>query len=283
MILELWMALCAAAPVAPVEVPAAVLRPVERVDVPAREFGTIAEITVRPGDEVQAGQLLLQIDDAEARLELGRAQLKQQVAAEKATDDVDLRFAQKSREVEEAELRRVEKGEERLPGSISEAEMDQLKLNVERAALAVEQAALTMRLSKLEAEVLQQEVQIAEQHLERRRVASPISGIVMEVKRHTGEWVEPGETVVRVVGLDVLRAEGFVDVKLSQKLKVHAPARFTVSTADGRTREYPGEVALVGQEVDPVNGQILVWVELDNAAHELKSGMSGRLTITADQ
>jgi hypothetical protein len=72
-------------------------------------------------------------------------------------------------------------------------------------------------------------------------------------------------------------------VKHAQRLKEGAPARFTVPTADNRARDYTGEVAFVGQEVDPVNGQILVWVEIANTAGELKSGMSGRLTIPTDQ
>lgn len=264
---------------ASVDVPSAVLRAVDRVAVPATEFGTLREVAVEPGVEVEQGELLMLIGDEEVQLELDKAKLQHQVASEKATDDVDLRFARKSLEVEQAELRRAEAALERLPGSISEAELDQLRLSVERAALAVEQAELTLRLSKLEADVLEQEVLISQRKVERRRIVSPISGTVMEVGRQAGEWVEPGETVVRVVGLERLRAEGFVDVRHAQLLRTELPARFTVQTAEGRSKDHAGRVTFVGQEVDPVNGQILVWVEIDNSNGELKAGLPGRLTI----
>ncbi|MBL8850652.1 MAG: HlyD family efflux transporter periplasmic adaptor subunit [Planctomycetaceae bacterium] len=263
-----------------VEVPSVIIRAVERTDVPAREFGTLTAVEVHPGDKVQAGQLLLQIGDEEPLLELARARLKAQVATEKATDDVDLRFARKSLEVEQSELSRVQAGLERLPGSISAAELDQLQLNVERAALAVEQAELTLRLSKLEADSLQQEVLIAERQVERRRIVSPINGVVVEIKPHIGEWVEPGETVVRVLNMEKVQAEGFVAVKHSLLLSTQSRATLTIELPDGRTRDYVGQLTLVGQEVDSVNGQILVWAEIDNAAADLKSGMSGRLRIS---
>ena len=38
-----------------------------------------------------------------------------------------------------------------------------------------------------------------------------IAGVVVEIKRRKGEWVEPGETVIRILRIDSLRAEGFVD------------------------------------------------------------------------
>lgn len=285
MIIDVLFWICAGTagetPDAVIEIPSAVLRAVDQVDVPAREFGTLSAVETRPGDRVVAGQLLVQIEDAEALLALEKARLTHLVATERATDDVDLRFARKSHEVEQSELRRVEEGVARLPGSISASELDQLKLNVERAALAVEQAELTLRLSQLEADVLQQEVLIAERQVERRRIVSPINGVVMEVKRNAGEWVEPGETVVRVVGLDRLQAEGFVDVKHTQLLRTDARAKFAVRMPDGRLKDFDGQVTFVGQEVDPVNGQILVWVEIDNSAGELKSGLAGRLTIAA--
>lgn len=268
-----------AAPDGVVEIPSAVLRSVDQVEVPAREFGPLASVDVRPGDKVEADQLLVQIVDAEPLLELARARLKAQVAAEKAKDDVDLRFARKSHEVELAELRRVQEGLQRLPGSISAAELDQLTLAVDRAELAVEQSELTLRLAKMEADVLQQEVLIAERQVERRRIVSPISGVVMEIKRHKGEWVEPGQTVVRVLGLEQLQAEGFVDARHADRVRADDPATLSVKRPDGTTRDYRGRITFVAQEVDPVNKQVLVWAEIDNSSNELRSGISGRLAI----
>ena len=63
--------------------------------------------------------------------------------------------------------------------------------------------------------------------------------------------------------------------------RTESRATLTIKLPDGREKEYVGRVTLVGQEVDTVNGQILVWAEIDNATGELKSGLSGRLRIAA--
>lgn len=277
-----WFAIIGlgAGPGGTVEIPSAVLRSVDQVEVPAREFGPLASVNVRPGDRVEADQLLVQIVDAEPLLELARARLKALVAAEKAKDDVDLRFARKSHEVERAELRRVQEGLQRLPGSISAAELDQLKLAVDRAELAVEQTELTLRLAKMEADVLEQEVLIAERQVERRRIVSPINGVVMEVKRHKGEWVEPGQTVVRVLGLEQLQAEVFVDARHAERIRAEDPVTLSIKRPDGTVRDYRGRVTFVAQEIDPVNKQVLVWAAIDNSSGELRAGASGRLVIT---
>ena len=46
--------------------------------------------------------------------------------------------------------------------------------------------------------------------VKRRKIFAELSGIVVEVNRHPGEWVEPSETVFRLLRMDRLRAEGFL-------------------------------------------------------------------------
>ena len=74
------------------------------------------------------------------------------VGARKAAEsDVKVRYAKKSQEVAESELRRAIDSEKRLAQSVSQSEMEQLKLEVQRGVLEVEQAQLELDLAKVTA------------------------------------------------------------------------------------------------------------------------------------
>src|SRR5690606_36965752 len=64
----------------------AVLSLIEHADVPAQQAGRIQELIVREGDRVEAGQLLIQLDDREARLAAARAKIELESARFLASD-----------------------------------------------------------------------------------------------------------------------------------------------------------------------------------------------------
>ena len=47
----------------------------------------------------------------------------------------------------------------------------------------------------------------------RRKVRAPIDGVIVELKRHRGEWVAAGDTLLRLLRMDRLRIEGFINAK----------------------------------------------------------------------
>src|SRR5262245_32436593 len=108
----------------PVEVQSTVLRLLEEAEVPGQEAGVITNVAVREGQRVKQGELLAQIDDQVAKLAADAAKAKYDIAKAKATNDVRLRFAQKSTEVAEAELRRSTESIERFAKSVSQSQLD---------------------------------------------------------------------------------------------------------------------------------------------------------------
>ena len=123
-----------------IEIPSALVKLVEQVDVPAREAGVLAAVDVREGQMVEEGDRLGQIEDTEARIAEERARIDLQIARENAENDVNIRFATKSVEVARAELRRSAESLEKYPKSVSESEMDRLRLIVEKSVLEVTSA-----------------------------------------------------------------------------------------------------------------------------------------------
>ena len=86
-----------------------------------------------------------------------------------------------------------------------------MKLTAEKAELDLEAAGRDFRVARIQRELKENLRDLAAQKVERHQVLAPLSGMVVEIHRQRGEWVEPGDKVLRIVRLDRLRAEGFVD------------------------------------------------------------------------
>lgn len=250
-----------------------------QIDVPARQPGVLEEVFVTDGDAVDAGTLLAQIEDDEAEVVFRRAGLELEIERQKAQDTFELRSFEKEYEVAARDLQRAQESVSRFKNSVSKADLDRYALQHEKAALAVEQARFDLELAKLTVDVRANEVAAARQKLEHHAIAAPLKGSVIEVIRQAGEWVEPGETVFRMIRVDRLRAEGFVraaDVKGELR---GAPVTLLVDTLDGRRVKFPGKVQFVDAEVDPVNGEIRIWAEVENQTGELKPGLKAEMNI----
>lgn len=261
-----------------VQVPSVLIKLVEHVDVPARQSGALEEVGVREGDMVETGAQLAKIEDADVQLDMRRANLELAAARKQAENDVKVRFARKSLEVAEAEQRRALDSQKRLSQSVSQSELDQLRLIVQRNTLEVEQAQFEMELAQTTRELKENELELAEHGIRQRRITAPLSGLVTEVNRHRGEWVEPGQPIMRILRLDRLRAEGLASAEILGR-DLHGRAVTLTVQHEGKPIEFAGKVVFVSPEIDPVNGQVRVWAEIENKDLKLRPGLHGSMTI----
>jgi macrolide-specific efflux system membrane fusion protein len=252
---------------------------IAQVKVPARESGVIHELEVKEGQLVEAGQVLGVLESELARTTQAAASIEHDIAKEKAANDVDYRYAQKSQQVSKAELRRALESVEKFPKSISETELERMRLTAEKSDLQVDQAARDLVIAKLNQKLKAKELDTATLGVERRKIIAPIRGVVVNVYRRAGEWVHPGEAVLRIVRIDKLRVEGFLNARTTTRQLDGLPARFAIDLADQRRKEFMGKVVFVDPEVEPVTGQFRVWAEVDNRDNLLSPGLHGSLTI----
>jgi macrolide-specific efflux system membrane fusion protein len=282
----LWVALAACAeprepPPGAIEVPSMLLRLIEQVDVPARQSGVLASVSVVEGQMVKEGALLAQIDDSEARIAQERTKIEREMARTSATNTVRIRFAKKSVEVAQAELRRSMDSNEKYPKSISESEMDRLRLLVEKERLEVEQAEYDARIAAFTQQVKENDYQAAEEKVKQHKIIAPFAGAVVQVHRHRGEWVKPGEVVVRILRLDRLRAEGFLKIQHFSDELQGRPVRLWVDLPNAPRTEFPGKVVFLDPEIDPVNTQVRIWAEVENRGLRLRPGMRATMILQA--
>lgn len=269
-------------PDTPITVPNVFLRLGEDIELPAQEAGVLAEIPVEEGRLVEAGETVARIEDDEATLLLDRATLEVAVAKREAERAIEIEYARKALGVAQAELARAERSREAVPGAVSLTEVDRLRLVAEKADAEIRRIEHEQKTAELTTRLKEAERSLAELHLQRHRITAPIAGQVVEHFRHRGEWVEPGEQVLRLIRLDVLRAEGYLPASQASTELVGATVRLKVAASRKDAKEYDGKVVFVAPEVEPTTGQVLVRAEIENSELALRPGLRAEMVILPD-
>jgi macrolide-specific efflux system membrane fusion protein len=263
----------------PLEVDEVLLAPIQEVEIPAQEAGLLLRVLVAEGTLVKQGDLLAQIDDTDASLLKNRAELELENARRNAGNDIKVRVASKSAEVAQAELQRGLESQNRYPKSVSETEIDRLRLTAEHAKLQVEQAKYELETAQFALRVQENQVQQAARQVERRRIVVPVSGRVVQFFRQPGEWIDPGQAIARVLRIDRLKAVGALEGGRLGSDPTGRPVTLRVDLPQRGAVEFRGRVAFVHSEVNPVNGQLDFWAEIENPDLQLRPGLRASLRI----
>ncbi|MCY2976151.1 MAG: efflux RND transporter periplasmic adaptor subunit [Planctomycetota bacterium] len=265
-----------------IEVKNSILKSLDTVSIAAGVAGVLGEVLVREGDIVDLKNPLAKVRDDEAALVVVQAQLALDTAKLKTTRDVDLKLAIKGAEVAAKELQRTLDANSRAADTYPANEVDRMRLMVDKSKLEIERAQLEQRLTILASEQAEAELRQAEQAVSRHTIFSPLSAMVISVEKQAGEWVDPNSTVVELMTMNPLRVEGFIDASTSNK--VLAGNNANVSISIGTTvYEVTGKVKFVSPVANPVNSQVRVFIEIDNAESRYRPGLSVKATVGGDK
>ena len=221
----------------------------------AAEVGLVTEFAVKEGDRVQPGQLLASLDT-----ELLVATLK--VAQRRATSQGHLKAA-----VAELELRRTRIGklrELRQKGHASEAE-------VERAEADLAVAEANLMNAQEEKELYELECERIESQITRRRIVSPIAGVVTEVHREVGESVALNDPkLLTLVQLSPLRAKFSLTMSQARSLVAGQKTSLNLPEAEAMVES---QIEVISPILDARSGTVQVTLVMDNSRGDLRSGM----------
>lgn len=248
------------------------ITPEKKVEISAKVVGEIIGLPVVEGQEVRAGQLLVEIerDLYEAARDQARAALRQaQVSVRR--QEVQLADAERN-------LRRVK--ELHAQDLVSQEVLDAAQLAVDTAEVEIEaqQHAVEQYRSALER---------TEDDLARTSIRSPMDGFVIQLNAEQGETVVPGSTnlpgsvIMTVADMSTLLAEvevsevDVVDVALGQQAEVNVDALGS-EPQSGRVVE----IATSGRR-DPAQGTIRFSVEvaLEDPDPALRPAMTAKVDI----
>jgi multidrug efflux pump subunit AcrA (membrane-fusion protein) len=193
---------------------------------------------------------------------------------------VAVRLAKKALAVATTEYERAQALNAGLPGTVSERELNVLRLTRDKSELEIENATQQQVIAQLTKRLREADAEIARVEQQRCTISAPISGMVVHVEKHAGEWVEDGGLVARIVSVGRIRAEGYVsDSQAAQRLV--GWKGILDLPADGTKKSMEGEVVFVSPEANPVDGRVRVWIDFDNRTAQLRPGQPASVRLVA--
>jgi HlyD family secretion protein len=243
------------------------IEPIENFEAHAPISTTVKRLLVKEGDHVRKGQLLLQLDDADIRVQAARAQAQIKTAQadqselksggtqeEVLTLDAQLVKAHSALDVAQHgldALRRLQQEGAASPGEVRQAED-----NVRRAQADVnlQEQKKKDRFSPPEVAQVQARAgeaqaayDAAEDALHKSSVRAPFDGIVYFLPVKQGAFVQAGEMLLQEADLSHVLVRAFVDEPDIGRLQVGQKVEVTWDAVPGRT--WTGTVSTVPSTV----------------------------------
>jgi HlyD family secretion protein len=216
--------------------------------------GMVIKLPFREGDRVEAGDILLQLDD---RLQRERVQLAEQ--------DLQVSRAERKRACLAAERagRELERTRQLASDKIVSADLlDQVESSkkVADAACSAAEAAVERAVAA---------VAVSRTELDKTQVRAPFGGVLADVATEIGEWTTPSPPalpvppVIDVLDPDSLYISAPMDEVDSARIRAGQPARVTVDSH--RNRDFAGTVTRIAPyvlDIEAQNRTVEVEVEL---------------------
>lgn len=268
--------------------------PPARVTLAALQLAQLQEVRVREGDRVARGQLLVQLDaaEADAQVAAARAQEAQARARLAQVRGTGARVAAEA--LRQAEVR-AQQAEERLRraealaagGSTSDQELSDAGRALELArsqaaaaeaqALAAGDAGAELQLAVAGLSQARAQLLLAEARLSQTRLRAPADGVVLL------RTCEPGDVVLAGKPLLVLSSDGETrlsvqpDEKSLPLLRVGQPARAAADAFPGEP--FDAEVLSVAPSVDPARGTVEVRLRVARPPAFLRPDMTVSVNV----
>lgn len=192
---------------------------------------TVKRLLVKEGDSVKRGQLLVQLDDSEARADAARtlAQLRAAEAdlnaihsggtrEEVITTQSELNRARSDVDAAERNLEALKQLQQSGAASPAEIRDAELRLQTTQSQLTLLQQKTTKRYSSPEVERVEAQVQqaqaaysAAQDALSKSNIVSPVDGTVYSVPVKQGNFVNAGDLLIQVADLSKVVVRAFVD------------------------------------------------------------------------
>ncbi len=254
----------------------------------------VLEVSALEGRPVAAGELLVRLDDRDARLSLAQreadvAELRAELASELRRHENDRAALKHELDLLELARRDVARAERLATRDLgSAARLDEARQAEARQALAVDSrrtaiaehdsrtAALAARIARAEALV-----EVSQLDLERTRVRAPFDGRIAAVEVAPGDRVRPGDRLLDLFDASALELRAQVPTRYLRRLRESLDLD-TPATAEARVDGRPVRSVLdrLGAEVERGRGGAdALFKVLDAAQIPLELGRTVELTV----
>jgi len=267
----------------------------EPLDLSFLQGGIVGSVEARDGETVVRGRPLVRLDpyEAERNLAISTDSLKSAEdrlanAREEVLPNLREKLNEYELNLEQAELNRNRYAQLLAAGGVSRADAEKADKAYQQALsqrnqqkLELENFSRSGRLADLESQVsiARTRVDLARRNLANTRIEAPFDGTVLKVHVQAGAKVAAAARAVTVLERAKWQLVLNVDQRELPFLKLGLPA---VVTMDAYPEDrITGAVSFVCSEVDKTKNTCELRVELSEDKPFVKSGMAGRVEITA--
>ena len=270
------------------------VRSPQRVELASQISGRVARIPVREGDLVTAGQLLIEIDDAEWRANAAqaRATLAQSETRRQQMAQLALPLAEHAQRQADANLTQAQQHFTRTrelvdKGFYSKTQLDDAQRNLDVAASQQQAARLQVRsnasggsderLAQSAIDQARASLDVAQARLAYARIVAPVAGTVLSRSIEPGDTAQPGKVLMTLSPSGVTELIVQIDEKNLGLLHLGQPA---LASADA----YPGEnfaaaVSFISPVVDALRGSVEVRLRVPAPPAYLRQEMTVSIDI----
>lgn len=228
------------------------LTPLAQATVKSKVSGIVLSSAVQEGMDVKAGQVIAQLDPAEARARVAQQQ------AMLADAQARLALAKKNLNNSASLLKQ---------SFIAQNAYDTSANAVDLAQAAVDAARAQLDLAKIA--------------LADTTIHAPLSGVVSKRHAQAGEKLSPDSPVFSIVDLKHLTLDAQVPASDIPRIKVGQDVQFHVDGFDGRT--FAGKVARINPATETGSRAMIVYVDVANPDGLLRAGMFAKGSVVTEK
>lgn len=265
-----------------------------RVDIGSQVTGAIAAIPVAEGQAVQAGQILIELDHAEAAaaVEQARAAVAQAEARLRQLRQLSLPVAQQSVRQAAANLgtakRQYQRSEELFArGFVGQAALDEARRSLAIADSQYASASLQARsmaedgsdllMARATLDQARAALRVAQSRLGYTTIRAPVAGVLIARSAERGDVVQPGKVLMVLSPHGRTQLVVQIDEKNFALVRVGQPA---LASADAFPDDrFVARLAYINPAVDPQRGSVEVKLDVARPPSYLRQDMTVSVEI----
>ena len=230
------------------------VEPLQSFEAHAPVATTVKRVLVKEGDRVKKGQLLMQLDDADARAQSARALAQLRAAQsdmsaierggsqeEILTRDSQLAKSRTERDTAQRNLealRRLQEKGAASAGEVRDAENALQRADADLKLIEQKQKGRFSRpeIDKVDAQKSEAQAiyNAAEETLAKSNIRAPFDGVVYALPVRSGAYVQPGDLLLQEADLSKVLVRAFVDEPDVGRLTSGQPIELTWDAVPGR-------------------------------------------------
>jgi RND family efflux transporter MFP subunit len=251
----------------------------------AEVSGMIKSLNVEESKHVKKGDLLVELDDEEPRLNLERAEADRlrvlsEYLVEKRADQGELSSTVDAEKVQKARDEYETAGKLFRAGQISREEYEKASRELELSLIELgemkdEILAATKTLTQTEIRV--KEAQLT---LEKTKIRAPFSGIVFDIQVSPQGHITTGTELFTLVNIDRIHVQA--RVLESEIGKMHEGREVDLKFSAYPGKVFKGKVKAISPVINPEDRTCKVTIEVPNPEEAIKPGMHADVEIAAE-